>query len=41
MKELLDRVKDTDSGVDKETEDYARMMTETALVNSGYVINNP
>jgi HSP90 family molecular chaperone len=41
VKELLDRVKDSESSVDKDTEDYAKMMTETALVNSGYSINNP
>lgn len=36
IKELLDRVKDNDREVDKETEDYAKMLTETAVVNSGY-----
>lgn len=42
VKELLDRIKDSDKdNVDKDTEDYAKMMTETALVNSGYSIANP
>ena len=32
VKELLDRVKDNP---DEETEEYAKMLTETALINSG------
>lgn len=38
MKELLERVKDNP---DAETEEYAKMLTETALINSGYSIENP
>jgi HSP90 family molecular chaperone len=33
IKELLERVKDNP---DAETEEYAKMLTETALINSGY-----
>lgn len=36
---MLDRIKDNNTG-DKETEDLAIMMTETALINSGYTVPN-
>jgi len=40
IKELLDRIKDNSSG-DKETEDMAKMLAETALINSGYSVASP
>jgi len=33
IKELLERVKDN---IDSETEELARMLVDTALINSGY-----
>lgn len=38
IKELLERVKDDP---DKETEEYARVLYEGSLVNSGYLVSNP
>jgi len=38
IKELLERVKDN---ADAETEEYAKMLTETALINSGYSVDSP
>lgn len=35
VKELLERVKDADKE-DRESEDLAKLLTETALINSGY-----
>lgn len=38
MKELLERVKEAP---DSETEELVKTLTETALINSGYVLENP
>lgn len=38
IKELLERVKDDP---DRDTEEYARVLYEGSLVNSGYLVNNP
>jgi heat shock protein 90kDa beta len=38
IKELLERVKDN---ADVETEEYAKLLTDTALINSGYSIRKP
>lgn len=38
IKELLERVKD---GANSETEEYAKLMTETAFVNSGFTLQSP
>ena len=40
IKELLERVKESDK-TDQETTDMARMLVETAMINSGYQINTP
>lgn len=40
VKELLERVKESDK-TDTETNEMARMLSETAMVNSGYQISNP
>lgn len=37
VKELLERVKDADKE-DKESEDLAKLLTETALINSGFAL---
>lgn len=38
MKELLERVKESP---DAETEELVKTLTETALINSGYTLENP
>ncbi len=38
IKELLERVKDDP---DKETEEYAKVLYEGSLVNSGYSVKDP
>ncbi len=40
IKELLERVKGS-STPDQETEDLAKMLVDTSLVNSGYTIDKP
>jgi len=40
IKEMLERVKQGET-TDQETEELALMMTETALINSGFTLNNP
>lgn len=39
IKELLERVKDADKE-DRESEDLATLLAETALINSGFVLKN-
>jgi HSP90 family molecular chaperone len=41
IKELLERVKEGGEAADTETQEIAKMLTETALINSGYTLNNP
>lgn len=40
VKELLERIKEGETG-NAETEELVRMLTETALINSGFAISNP
>jgi len=39
IKEMLERVKDNPD--DEETKDMSKLLYETALLNSGYVLANP
>ena len=42
MKEMLQKVKDSvDDKLDEATEDYARLMFNMAMINSGFNIDEP
>lgn len=41
IKELLDRVKQSDGNPDEETIDIARLLWSAAMLNSGFIIEDP
>lgn len=41
IKEMLTRVRNSDGEVDQETKDYATLLFNIALLNSGFLIENP